>query len=113
MKYIIIICFFLLSISCAAQLESASPNLIVKHGIDVDTVTVLNPTYRGLHLPIDTAWYYRRDTVSVIILYIDTILDKSIHWMNGYEIKSMCCEREYLDENKQPLSKSIVIWAVK
>lgn len=87
MKYIILVWFLFLSIMCVAQsysdstwrltLESASPNLTVKHGIDADTVLVINPIGSGMYYPDDTAFYDENGNR----IYLDTV--PFIQWYDG------------------------------
>ncbi len=71
------------------------------------------------------------DTVKCIMLVCDTSYTKRVYWINGYEVRVcefICCDPsekflaknywscdhvEYLDENKKPLSKNIIVWMSK
>ena len=86
--------------------SKAQDTSYLPHGLYIDTLIMTNGKIQA-----DTNWSIYYDTIPVIMIVSDTSikLHSKIWQQRGYSISDAFSDN-YLDENKKPLSKNIVVW---
>lgn len=115
MRQIILLSLFFLSLQCFGQIRLPFPVKIqpvqISLNVKPDTVQVIiliSDTAGGAY---DDGSMFRFDSNVTPILraeWIRRYVEHTVTWVYGYEVRGN--KHEFLDAEKRPISKSIIVW---